>query len=153
MLKGSCHAAVAALAAALLASCAPRGEESSPEAPGPAAPVFYYDLGPGSVDVSSYPKGQQENYKTFLTVCGACHGAARSINSPHAEATVWKRYMGRMQVKMESLGIALSAEDEKSILDFLVYDSKLRKVDRKTEFEALQEQLKNSFEESEKKER
>ncbi len=138
------------IAALFLCSCAPGGEEPRREPSGPAAPGFYYDLGPSSIDVSSYPKEQRENYKAFIAVCTACHGAARALNSPYTGEAVWKRYLERMRVKMESLGIALSGDDEKRIRDFLVYDSKLRKLDRKAEFESRLEELKKSFEESQK---
>ena len=126
------------LAAPLLCSCAPGGGEPPIEPSGPAAPGFYSDLGPASVDVSTYPKEQQENYKVFLTICSACHGAARPLNSPYTEEAVWKRYLGRMRVKMDSLGIALSDGDEERVLSFLAYDSKRRKVEGKTDFEAGQ---------------
>lgn len=108
-------------------------------------PPFYYDLGPATVEVSGYPARQQENYRVFLAVCGACHTAARPLNAPYAEADVWKRYVHRMHVKMNGRGIELAGQDEERIVEFLGYDSKLRKADKRQEFEAQQKALKDLF--------
>ena len=58
----------------------------------------------------------------------------------------WKRYVHRMHVKMESRSVLPSPDDENRILDFLVYDSKVRKADKSEEFQAQQEKLKKLFE-------
>src|SRR5207249_7834766 len=44
------------------------------------------DLGPGSVDVSSYPPELQETYKNlFLVRCQRCHTSSRPLNSQFVE--------------------------------------------------------------------
>lgn len=138
---------LAALLCLLPLSWACSTKETEAPAPAPAAPAarFYSDLGPAAVDVSGYPRKQQESYKLFLAVCGACHGTARPLNSPYVGADSWKRFVRRMHVKMESRAILPSAEDERRILDFLVYDSQVRKLDKGVEFQAQQEKLRKRF--------
>ena len=50
-------------------------------------------------------------------------------------------------MKMESREIPLEEKDAKQIIEFLVYDSKVRKIDGKKQFESQQESLKKLFEE------
>lgn len=110
------------------------------------APLFYYDLGPAAVNVSAYPEKQRKNYKLFLSVCGTCHTTARPLNAPYIDADTWRRYVRRMHVKMENRAILLSQEDHERILEFLIYDSKVRKISRSGEFQTTQEKLKKLFE-------
>lgn len=138
--------------AALAAGCSKSGSEPPPaKAAERPAPRFYYDLGPETVDVSRYPRRQQENYKLFLSVCGTCHGTARPLNSPYTGADTWKRFVSRMHRKMEARAVLPSSEDEERILDFLVYDSKLRKLDRREQFQAQQGRIKALFDEAAKR--
>lgn len=53
----------------------------------------------------------------------------------------------RMHVKMEGRGFVLCPPEEKKIVEFLVHDSKKRKIDKKAEFESQQESLKKLFDE------
>lgn len=141
----------AALALAALAAACSKTSEPAPREAGPTgenAPRFYYDLGPATVDVSRYPPSQQEAYKLSLAVCGTCHSTARALNAPYSEPDTWKRYLRRMHVKMEGRAVLPSARDMQRILDFLVYDSKVRKLDRPDEFRAEQEALKARFQEA-----
>lgn len=108
---------------------------------------FPYDLGPATVDVSNYPKEIQQDYKLFLAVCGSCHTSARPLNAPYIKALDWKRYVHRMHIKMQGRGISLDHGMEKKIIEFLVYDSKVRKVDGKKQFQAKQKELAKLFEE------
>ena len=139
----------AVAAAFVLAACA-RHKDDTPKmnsgmTPAELAAKFPADLGPGTVDVSSYPQDIQKNYKVFLAVCSACHSPARPLNSPVSSATDWKRFVHRMHVKMENRGYILSPEDEKKIVEFLTYDSKIRKIGKKKEFEARREALEVIF--------
>src|SRR5208282_2996823 len=73
---------------------------------------FYYDLGPAEVDVSSYPKKQQENYRVFAETCFQCHTLARPINSPIVERKDWRRYVQRMHGKTKIVaGTQISERD------------------------------------------
>lgn len=139
--------AACACLAALAAACSKPGEPA-PQDARPAeqgAPRFYYDLGPATVDDSGYPPEQREGYRLFLAVCGACHGTARALNAPYSDRDVWKSYLRRMRVKMEGRAVLPPERELERILDFLVYDSKLRKLDGSAEFDALQEELKTRF--------
>lgn len=108
---------------------------------------FSYDLGSATVDVASYPLNIQENYKLFLAVCSSCHTSSRPLNSPYVKAYDWKRFVKRMHIKMGSQGYALEPKEEKRIVEFLVYDSKIRKIDKKFEFEAKAQELSKLFQE------
>jgi hypothetical protein len=43
------------------------------------------DLGPTTIDVSSYPKDLQDTYNNLLPKCARCHTAARPLNSQFIE--------------------------------------------------------------------
>lgn len=108
---------------------------------------FYYDLGPATVDVSAYPKKQQDQYAVFSKTCSQCHTLARPINAPYAKLEDWKRYVTRMHGKTKNAaGTAFSKKDSLAIIDFLAFDSKIRKLDKKTAFEAQTADLKKQFE-------
>lgn len=142
---------VVASSIAFLSACdragapAKRVRESSAETP---KALYYYDLGPASVNVSGYPKKEQENYRLFLAVCGACHTTARPLNAPYAKEAEWRRFVRRMHLKMENRGITLNQSDEEGIVGFLVYDSQARKVEGRQKFEQTQTELKRQFEEA-----
>lgn len=108
---------------------------------------FYFDLGPAAIDVSSYPKEQKENYKLFLRLCSQCHSPARAINSPVVRRDDWKRYIRRMHERGESAGWLGSVPESSfgRLLDFLAYDSDVRKVRRRAEFEKLTGEFKSLF--------
>ena len=92
---------------------------------------FPWDKGPIEIDVSKYPQEQQENYKTFAVRCSKCHTLARAVNSPYALPEEWDPYVKKMQKKKRS---GLNAKSAKKIIDFLIYDSSVRKkelIDRK----------------------
>jgi len=107
---------------------------------------FSYDLGADSVDVSGYPKAQQENYKVFSEVCSRCHTLARPINSPLASRADWKRFIARMHARTKNMaGADFTKEQAKAVVDFLAYDSGIRKVREKKSFEAETARLKSLF--------
>jgi len=112
---------------------------------------FYYDLGPGEVDVSSYPKRQQANYEIFKKTCSQCHTLARPINSPIVSRSDWKRYVQRMHLHTEvRAGKHVEREEARAIIDFLAYDSQVRKVRHKAAFDAKTKELKSLFEDTQK---
>lgn len=108
-----------------------------------------YDLGPDTVDVSHYPPEQQKNYQLFLKRCTLCHAAARPLNAPLVTRTDWARFVGRMEARLHT-GILFSGEERRQVLDFLAHDSQVRKVERKSEFDALQRRLRKRFDEIQK---
>ena len=87
---------------------------------------FPYDTGPDTVDVSQYPKEQQDNYKVFAMKCSKCHTLARPINSPYALKEEWEAYVSRMQHKKRS---GVDEDSAKQIASFLTFDSSVRKKD------------------------
>ena len=136
----------------VLPSCKNQETASNPPAtpsmtPTELAAKFPYDLGPGTVDVSAYPREIQEDYKLFLAVCSGCHTSARPLNSPYAARSDWHRFIHRMHVKINDRGFTLDPNDEKKIEDFLAYDAKVRKIGHRAEFEAQQGALKTQFQE------
>ena len=98
---------------------------------------FYYDLGPDTIDVSGYPKEQQDRYQVFATVCSQCHTLARPINAPQATREEWDSFIKRMHQKTLVYGwwTEFGKADAGRVLDFLTYDSKVRKLDKKDEFD------------------
>ena len=115
---------------------------------GPSEPraLYYYDLGSAEVDVSGYPPNQKDNYRLFLVVCGACHTTARPLNSPYAQPGEWRRFVSRMHAKMEARGVPLGQDHARRIIEFLVYDAKIRKIEGRSPFEAQRGTLKERFE-------
>jgi hypothetical protein len=111
---------VAAALAALAGTSVSRAEDA------PADKTFPADKGPDSIDVSKYPKEQQENYKVFTEKCSRCHTLARPINSDYALPAEWTAYVDKMRHKPRS---GISDDAQKAITDFLIYDSSIRKKD------------------------
>lgn len=114
---------------------------------GPAAaePRFAYDLGAATLDVSSYPKEQQAAYAVFAQTCSQCHTLARPINSPIVREADWRRFIRRMHLRTASTKAVITPEQAKTILSFLAYDSKVRKVDHQAEFAAETKRLEDSY--------
>lgn len=113
--------------------------------------LYPNDFGPTTIDVSHYPPKMKLYYKVFSQKCQACHTIARPINSQFlelsdadiatakkaqpelfkvgtnivkAEPKIWSRYVHRM---MSKPGCPVGA-DGKKIWEFLVFDSKQRKM-------------------------
>jgi len=110
------------------------------------------DLGPARVDVSGYPADQQKNYALFMERCVRCHTAARAINSPLIEAEDWQYFVGLMHKKVlgRKKGEIWTPEEGRLIIDFLSYDSQVRKVEHQEQFENLQKRLALRFEQVQK---
>jgi hypothetical protein len=143
--------AIATLAAATLAGLAWGGETYTQEQ---LEARFPYDLGSAVIDVSGYPQEQRENYKVFERACSQCHSLARPINAPILTREDWRRFVRRMHLKTAAkAGVRLGKEDAKAIVDFLAYDSKIRKLEGKAVFEARQKELQGLFGEVQKERR
>lgn len=111
--------------------------------------LFYYDLGPDQVDVSEYPKRQRENYEVFQRACSRCHTPARALYSPRTSRIAWEYYVTRMRLYCQFDGVPqFTAEEAERIVDFLAYDSKVRKERGREEFEAQTRALRRRFDES-----
>jgi hypothetical protein len=96
------------------------------DAPAVGDKVFEADKGPETIDVSKYPKAQQENYKVFAEKCAKCHTLARPVNSGYALPEEWTAYVDKMRHKKRS---GIDDDSQKAITDFLIYDSSIRKKD------------------------
>ena len=109
------------------------------------AAMYYSDIGPDSVDVSAYPAQQRYQYAIYARTCSRCHTLARSINAPLVGRGWWEFYMLGMRMRSRREGRPLTPDETKSILDFLEYDSRVRKVEGARRFDALTEELKRRF--------
>jgi hypothetical protein len=107
--------------------------------------VFYSDLGPDQIDVSGYPAPQRAGYAVYARACSRCHSLARSINAPYTSRGWWEFYMSGMRMRGRAAGRPFSREEAKSVLDFLDYDSRVRKVEHASEFEKSAKELKRRF--------
>jgi len=109
--------------------------------------LYYNDLGPAAIDVSDYPTQQKYNYEIFQRQCGRCHTLARAVNSPHQSRAYWHLHMIRMSLhsRFNREGKIPSGEI-KAMLDFLDYDTRVRKVQDKKRFDERTEELKRRFE-------
>jgi hypothetical protein len=108
---------------------------------------YYSDLGAPFAMVGSYPKEVQEQYQVFLRVCSQCHSVGRALYSGVVERDDWRRYVRRMHERGKSREWWSSVPKESfgDIVDFLAYDAKVRKVERKEEFELEVSKLKEYF--------
>ena len=100
------------------------------------------DLGPDAIDVSAYSPAMQQTYMLFAQRCSRCHTLARAINSQWATAVFWEHYVKRMWRKP---GSQINGSEAKQIWDFLVYDSRVRKLDHREKFEAFRRRLLEEF--------
>ncbi|MFI5360674.1 MAG: hypothetical protein ACHQ49_01790 [Elusimicrobiota bacterium] len=107
---------------------------------------FPFDLGADQVDVSGYPKAQQDHYAVFSSVCSRCHTLARPINSPLVSRADWRRFISRMHVRSKiQTDKTFDKEQAEAVVDFLAYDSDVRKNKHKAQFDAESERLKKLF--------
>jgi len=115
--------------------------------PGLPDTQYYADLGPDSIDVSSYPPEQRANYEVFARACSPCHTLARAVNSPTQSRLYWKFHLARMSLhsRLEHEGPLPKAEVD-AVLDFLDYDAQVRKVRDRERFLQQEDELKRRFE-------
>jgi len=116
---------IAALALAAFAVAGAPAARAQDDA-APSDKVFEADKGSDTINVSQYPKEQQENYKVFAEKCSKCHTLARPINSNYALPEEWTAYVDKMRHKKRS---GIDDDSQKIITDFLIYDSSVRKKD------------------------
>lgn len=108
--------------------------------------LYYADLGPPAIDVSGYPQDQKARYRLFSRVCSRCHTLARAVNAPMTSRTAWELYVFGMRLRGRlGGGAGFSGDEGRRIVDFLVYDSKARKIDRAAQFEELTLKLQKRF--------
>lgn len=107
--------------------------------------LFYADLGRDSINVSSYPQQQKKEYAVFRQACSKCHTLARAINSPTVSRQAWEYYVIKMRMWMDPHHPRYTHEEADQIVDFLTYDSKVRKVDRRSDFDAMTRKLQIRF--------
>ena len=123
---------------------------SRPSAPVPPEKLpdtlYYADLGPETIDVSDYTAQQKYNYTVFKDECSRCHTLARAINSPVQSRLYWHFHLDRMSLhsRFRHQG-PISAKEKKAILDFLDYDSQIRKVSNRKRFDEQTDELKLRF--------
>ena len=110
-------------------------------------PMFYSDLGPDAIDVSNYSTQQKYNYSVYAQACSQCHSLARSINAPVVGRAHWEFYLLAMRTRSKmTRGANITREEAKTVLDFLLYDSKVRKTgESESSFNDLTEELKRRF--------
>ena len=81
--------------------------------------------GPATIDVSAYPKAGQDSYRLFTEKCAQCHHLNHTINSDHhALPDEWNGIVNRMWRKP---GSNINNTEAKQIVEFLTYDSSVRK--------------------------
>jgi len=83
------------------------------------------EQGPATIDVSKYPQKIQDIYTDiFSQKCMQCHRLSRPINSDFVLPSEWENYVKLMSHKS---GSNINNGDARKILDFLIYDSSVRK--------------------------
>ncbi len=83
------------------------------------------EAGQATIDVSSYPKAGQDSYRLFTEKCAQCHRLNHTINSDHhALPDEWEGIVNRMWRKP---GSNINHTEAKQIVEFLIYDSSVRR--------------------------
>src|ERR1017187_7126572 len=83
------------------------------------------EAGLATIDVSAYPKAGQDIYPLFTEKCAQCHHLNHTINSDHhALPDEWEGIVNRMWRKP---GSNLNKKEAEQIVEFLTYDSSVRK--------------------------
>jgi hypothetical protein len=83
------------------------------------------EAGPATIDVSAYPKAGQDSYPLFTEKCAQCHHLNHTINSDHhALPDEWESIVNRMRRKP---GSNINKTEAEQIVEFLTYDSSVRK--------------------------
>ena len=88
------------------------------------ARIEKFEKGATTIDLAKYPQGIKDNYEVFSQKCTQCHKLSRPINCDYVMPDEWSRYVKRM---MRKPGSGISTAEAKSIYEFLVYDSSVRK--------------------------
>ncbi len=136
---------------------------------GPGGPPFPNDDGPAQVDVLKYPADIQADYRIFARRCSQCHTLSRPLNSQYLQLTaeeqktahekepdlfkndkvwriserIWTDYVKTMQGNQ---GAIIRPSEFDKIVEFLVYDSKVRKMgDHREAWRAQRQKLVDDF--------
>ena len=89
------------------------------------ARIAKFEQGSSTIDVSKYPQKIQDIYTDiFSQKCMQCHRLSRPINSDYALPSEWESYVKLM---MHKPGSGINNGDARKIVDFLIYDSSVRK--------------------------
>lgn len=111
----------AALALAVLA-----GFVLAQQDPAEDARLKKLEAGPKAIDVSKYPREQQQAYKLFQARCSTCHAAAWSINTETVLPGDWERLFKRMMLMPNS---GISRTESRTLYRFMVYDASVRRAE------------------------
>ncbi len=111
----------AALALAVLASRVLAQQDPAEE-----ARLKKLEAGPKTIDVSKYPREQQQAYKLFQARCSTCHAAAWSVNTETVLPGDWERLFKRMMLMPNS---GISKAEGRTLYRFMVYDASVRKAE------------------------
>lgn len=111
----------------LLSACSGQKVETQQPVQTPTVQSFFVaDKGPAAIDISKYPKNKQQSYKLFETHCSKCHSLARALNANIFGESNWGTVVHKMATRP---GSDVKPEEEKQILDFIVYDHEQRKTE------------------------
>lgn len=123
IIRTSAAVLLLALATGLLIGCGGGAQQANTP---PPQKVFPADKGPATIDVSKYPPDKQQAYKLFEERCAKCHTLARSVNANLFGEDAWKPVINTMATRA---GSDVKPEEEKVLLDFVVFDHDQRKAD------------------------
>ena len=90
----------------------------------PTAASAKAEKGPTEIVVTNYPAAARESYKAFAAKCARCHTITRAIVADHVLPSQWETAVERMMKKWFS---GINKAMAKQIMDFLIYDSSIRK--------------------------
>lgn len=81
------------------------------------------------INVSKYPDDMKSKYKLFTKKCGTCHALSVAINTDYVTQEEWEPVLNDM---IAVSGTLINADEAKQLLDFVVYDSQVRKKSART---------------------
>ncbi len=114
--RGTAALALAVLAGLVLAQQDPAEE----------ARLKKLEAGPKTIDVSKYPREQQQAYKLLQAKCTTCHAAAWSVNTETVLPADWERLLKRM---MSIPNSGISKDEGRRLYRFMLYDASVRKAE------------------------
>ena len=88
--------------------------------------TFPADKGPATVNVAKYPADKQKAFKLVQERCTKCHNFARSLHANRFGKDAWTPVIHKMATRP---GSDVTLEEEKVILEFIVFDHDKRKAE------------------------
>lgn len=88
--------------------------------------TFPADKAPSTINVSKYPANMQKAYKLLQERCTKCHNLGRSIFANKFGKATWEPIIKKMATRP---GSDVTPEEEKVLLDFIVFDHDKRKTE------------------------